>query len=93
MKPELLNQGVELLVYGMGTVILFLSLLVLATRFMSWIVLRFLPDAIDTQSAALSTRSTVASGARTDPRLLAAIAAAVQLHRAGHSSESKRVAD
>jgi oxaloacetate decarboxylase gamma subunit len=40
----LLTQGLELMVYGMGTVVLFLSLLVFATRGMSTLTLRYFPE-------------------------------------------------
>ena len=43
MTATIFYQGVELMLYGMGTVIAFLVLLIGITRLMSWIVLRFLP--------------------------------------------------
>ena len=41
METHLLDQGLELMLAGMGTVFVFLTLLVFATRLMSRIVLRF----------------------------------------------------
>ena len=38
MTPSRLAQGTELLIYGMGTVVVFLALLVVAIRAMSHIV-------------------------------------------------------
>ncbi len=39
MTP-LFSEGLNLALYGMGTVFVFLTLLVFATRLMSWLVLR-----------------------------------------------------
>jgi sodium pump decarboxylase gamma subunit len=36
--PPLLSEGLNLVIYGMGTVFVFLTLLVLATMLMSWLV-------------------------------------------------------
>ena len=47
MTGNLLDQGIALMLYGMGTVFLFLILLIVATNIMSWIVLRFFPDVRD----------------------------------------------
>jgi oxaloacetate decarboxylase (Na+ extruding) subunit gamma len=41
MNTELLRQGTELMLVGMGTVFVFLSLLVLCTTVMSRLVLRW----------------------------------------------------
>lgn len=73
---SLLAQGIELAILGMGTVFVFLALLILATRTMSSIVLRFEPElsasgSTETQDSALSQ----------DGKLLAIISAAVMQHR------------
>ena len=39
--PELVAEGVNLVIYGMGTVFVFLTLLVIATTIMSRLVLHF----------------------------------------------------
>lgn len=44
MQPELLEQGVSLLIYGMGTVFVFLTVLVFATKAMSALVRTFADD-------------------------------------------------
>ena len=41
MTENLLQNGLELTIYGMGTVFVFLVLLIFVTRAMSWMVLRF----------------------------------------------------
>ena len=43
MQENLLGQGVELMLFGMATVLAFLTLLVLATSLMSLLIKRFFP--------------------------------------------------
>jgi len=69
-----LQQGLQLLVYGMGTVVVFLTALVFATRLMSGVVLRwFAPPA--------TQPTPVATGTDPSPAVLAAITAAVHRYR------------
>ncbi|WOJ94605.1 OadG family protein [Congregibacter variabilis] len=79
MSANLLSQGLELLVYGMGTVVVFLTLLVFATRLMSLFIQRFFPEPL-LATPRRSARPPQASSAPS-PELLAAIAAAVHQHR------------
>ena len=44
MSASIVEQGVELMLFGMGTVILFLGLLVLATTLMSRMLARYFPE-------------------------------------------------
>ena len=44
MQGELLNQGLQLMLVGMGTVFAFLTVLVGATGLMSRLVLHFAPE-------------------------------------------------
>ena len=44
MQGDIVAQGVELMLYGMGTVVIFLALLILATTAMSQLVERFFPE-------------------------------------------------
>lgn len=46
MESTLLEQGIELMVVGMGTVFLFLTSLIAATSLMSWLVQRLRPAAV-----------------------------------------------
>ena len=73
MKSDLFGQGLELMVYGMGTVLAFLSLLVCATVLMSFLVRRFEPELAPAVSASTDGVS--------DPELLAVITAAIHQHR------------
>ena len=73
------GQGVELMLYGMGTVLLFLLLLVYAVQGMSRIVARSAIKGAGTGAGELP----VAEGI--DPKLVAAITAAVHAHRSRES--------
>ncbi|TNF86673.1 MAG: hypothetical protein EP301_08195 [Gammaproteobacteria bacterium] len=72
MDSELLAQGLELMLAGMGTVFVFLTLLVFATTAMSALVRRFQP--VEVSEAGGPTEEEVA-----------AISAAIALHRQKHS--------
>jgi oxaloacetate decarboxylase gamma subunit len=76
MNPDLLRQGLELMLAGMGAVFVFLTLLVFATSLMSRLVLRL--------QATPVTGGGARPPARHDEREreeIAAIAAAIELHR------------
>ena len=66
MTP-LLAEGLNLALYGMGTVFVFLTMLVFATMLISWIISK--------------TTTTVLQGHEVDSLRLAAITAAVHQHR------------
>ena len=44
MKQTLIEQGISLMLYGMGTVFVFLTILVFATSLMSKLAARFSPQ-------------------------------------------------
>lgn len=69
----MLSSGLNLMLLGMGTVFLFLTLLVIATMTMSALVKKYQlpPEGADTTGA----------GPEQDPVLLAVISAAVHAHR------------
>ncbi len=76
-STELLLKGVELMLFGMGFVFVFLSLLILSVRLMSAVVARCAPPA---PPAAVSPAAP-ATGLP-DADTLAAISIAVARHRA-----------
>lgn len=78
MESAIINQGLELMLFGMGTVVVFLSLLVLATTMMSRVVARFFPEP-EPQPVAPTTPPTDA--AMDDSTLVAVISAAIAHHR------------
>lgn len=79
MQANILNEGVELMLYGMGTVFVFLAVLVVVTTAMSAIVQRFFPDA--PEPALTNTPRPAAPAASNDDQLLAVITAAVHKYR------------
>ncbi len=80
-QPELINEGLSLMLFGMGFVFVFLTILVIATRLMSVVILRFTsdkPEPAHPPSKAHVTKDDL----MVDPIVLAAINEAVRQHRA-----------
>jgi oxaloacetate decarboxylase gamma subunit len=75
----MVELGLELVVFGMGTVFVFLTLLVFVTGLMSSLVLRFAPEA-----PIIPPRKPNSPEGATDPTILAAISAAVKRYRQDH---------
>jgi len=70
---SLFFEGLGLLVFGMGTVFVFLVALILATHLMSIVINKVSPEpAIDHQASATTA---------VDPTLLKVLAAAIKKHR------------
>jgi oxaloacetate decarboxylase gamma subunit len=72
VEGELLEQGLELMLAGMGTVFVFLTVLVFATTGMSALVRRFEPASVSESDGPTEEE-------------VAAITAAITLHRTKHS--------
>lgn len=83
-STELLMEGVELMLMGMGTVFVFLVMLVGCIGLMSRLVTRFIPE--PTTVAAAPRRISAAPAHPVDRHMLAAISEAVRQHRARRSS-------
>jgi oxaloacetate decarboxylase gamma subunit len=95
MQRDIVAQGLELLLFGMGTVVLFLALLVLCTGVMSRLIARYFPEppapaapwpgapqpAAPQPAAPQPAAPQPAALQPVDPRLVAVIAAAVRAHR------------
>ena len=80
---ELMLEGLTLMVFGMGFVFTFLTLLVFSTKMMSATVLRFLPG----EEVLLQPPLTMASPSQqiaNDPQLMAVLSAAVHRYRQDH---------
>lgn len=78
MQNQLIQQGIELMLYGMGTVLTFLVLLIIATTVMSSLLHRFAkPEPIESAAPA-------AKAANNDEHLIAVISAAIHKYRARH---------
>lgn len=81
MTQAIIDQGLTLMLFGMGTVFVFLTLLVLCTSAMSQIIVRFLPE----QNAAVPAakpRVPDLPARDIDPRTLSILQAAIDQHRA-----------
>lgn len=76
MEVDLFQQGVDLMLFGMGTVFAFLILLVGAITLMSRVITRFFPEPVQPEVALR-----MAPVAAVEPRLQAVIQAAIDKHR------------
>ncbi len=75
-EPSLLQQGLDLMIYGMGIVFLFLLVLVTAVAAMSRAIQRYLPHQESATPNKISTVPTAAS-----PQVVRVIQAALDQHR------------
>ncbi|WP_020210345.1 OadG family protein [Gilvimarinus chinensis] len=82
MQETLLQQGTDLMIYGMGTVIVFLTLLVIATGVMSRVMLRYFPDPVAIEPK--KERRPSAAGDQVEPRIQKVIEEAIRKHRNSH---------
>lgn len=78
MQASLIDQGFSLMLYGMGTVFVFLTILVFATSLMSKLVQRFAPA---DEAPAPSDATAQPTPTKLSPQILAAIKKAIQQHR------------
>jgi oxaloacetate decarboxylase gamma subunit len=78
MQNQLIQQGVELMLFGMGTVLTFLVLLIIATTTMSALLQRFAKPE-PTASAVPATKAS-----NNDEHLIAVISAAIHKYRSRH---------
>ncbi|HKK22954.1 MAG TPA: OadG family transporter subunit [Pseudohaliea sp.] len=86
MEQNLLQEGLDLMLFGMLTVVLFLSLLVLATSALSALVQRFAPPA----PVPVPPQRGAAAVVDPAPAVVAAIAAAIARHRHVTSSQKEQ---
>jgi len=73
---EVMTQGVELMLTGMGIVFLFLVMLIGAVKLMAYCVANFLPE-----EAPVTTAPSAPVSKGVTPAVTAAISAAVHQHR------------
>lgn len=76
MSSDILNEGLNLMAFGMGAVFAFLTLLVIITSIMSAVISRFFPVTLPEAGSSMAPRT---SGV--DPQIVSAIMAAIKLHR------------
>ena len=78
MDSTLISQGLDLMLYGMGTVFTFLTLLVGITTLMSVVVNKLV---VEQPEIALSTAVTAPVQSSVEPRIAKVIQAAIDQHR------------
>jgi oxaloacetate decarboxylase gamma subunit len=81
MQGDIVAQGIELMLYGMGTVVLFLALLVVATTGMSGLITRYFPQPEPPAVKAQERGAGKAVAPQLDPGIVAVITAAIHQHR------------
>ncbi len=81
MQDSLIDQGLNLMLFGMGTVFVFLTLLVFATTLMSRLVTRFAPEAAPLAS---SPQVSTATSPNVDSKTVRIIEKAIAAHRQSH---------
>ena len=79
---DLLAQGVQLMVLGMGVVLAFLLILVAVMTGLSALVTRFAPESTGDAAAAGPAPTGGAPSAQVSPNIQAAIQDAIRQHRA-----------
>ncbi|MBR7889793.1 OadG family protein [Marinomonas sp. A79] len=80
----LLEDGIGLMILGMGFVFLFLVVLIFATGYMSRLLNHLFPEVLVQKAPVTTTRSPAATGV--DAQMTAVITAAVHQHRANKKS-------
>lgn len=82
-ESDLMLDGLNLMMYGMGFVFTFLTLLVFATRAMSFVVTKYFPtpEPVAAKPVPKALGLTPAQLAANDPQLIAVLTAAVHRHR------------
>jgi oxaloacetate decarboxylase gamma subunit len=80
VQGDIVSQGGELMLYGMGTVVVFLALLVVSTTAMSRAIGRFFPDP-ETSLEMTPARPQGRDKAGDDPNLIAVISATIRRYR------------
>lgn len=79
-EPSLISQGLELMIFGMGVVFVFLTMLVYATNIMSSLVNKIAPEVEVAPAPARKAVAPASTGI--DPQLVKVLSAAVKEHRA-----------
>lgn len=74
MDSQLISQGLDLMLYGMGTVFIFLTVLVAITTLMSTTVNKIAPEQVEDSKIK-------APQAQVETRIVKAIQAAINQHR------------
>ena len=78
MEETLITQGVDLMLFGMGTVFVFLTALVGITSLMSYIVNNWFPEDSDLE---MDASISLGLSTKVDPKIVQAIQGAIDQHR------------
>ncbi|SFC39351.1 oxaloacetate decarboxylase, gamma subunit [Marinospirillum celere] len=79
--PDLIAEGFNLMLLGMGFVFMFLTVLVIATTLMSKTINRFFPSPEEAVQAGISGKPAAQLPSDKNPEIIAVISAALHLHR------------
>ena len=79
MESSLIDRGLDLMLFGMGTVFVFLTILIFATSAMSAIVAKWFPDKV--VEAPPPRTPSPALGSAVAPATLKVLQAAIDKHR------------
>lgn len=82
MQSTLTQQGIDLLIFGMGTVFVFLTLLVVCVSVMSIFINKFLGEEEVVVEPKHAPKKPTGSAGAVDPKVLAVIQEAIYQHRA-----------
>ena len=74
-----MQQGVDLMLFGMGTVFVFLSLLVVSTLLLSTFINKFFPE--EEKALPLVATTSAKKAGTVKPDILQAISLAIEQHR------------
>ncbi len=80
MENDLLAQGINLMLLGMGVVFVFLAVLVITTTLMSSAIQKYFPEPISLNIPELSVTEELSEQVPS-PRILSIIKAAIEEHR------------
>lgn len=81
MQSELMNQGISLMANGMGTVVVFLTVLVVVTTLLSKVVQKLFPEAEVPAPSNNKPSASQANTAMPSAPVMAAIEKAIAQHR------------
>lgn len=91
MNPsDLISEGSSLMLFGMGFVFLFLTLLVLATSLMSKIIDRYFREPAPSGVSSRIPVDSQTASSNDQGELIAAISAAIAMHRTKKAQADKR---
>ena len=81
MSSSIIEQGFNLMLFGMGTVFVFLTILIFATNGMSKFITHFFPEKIVAAPPPKKKRSAALGATSVAPATLKIIQAAIEQHR------------